>query len=589
MVAKTMPAMDSLKLDRDHYYQQPLTGFYRLPCTVRQGEEREAAVYIPENSEFNQPTVMIFVPEGVDLGAFLEDSGWAQAAEEEKLYLVILEPEQGVWKGQGEERAYVDSVLKRIGARPLFCPLAYRIYGAGYGAGADVLMGHMLRTPQKWAGVLLAGPAGLTEEEAEELRKTPTSVPGVNLSQVQMPAWIAAEEVTPEVKRLMDYLREANHSQQVPQQPEPEVLAYMPEKGGTLDEHWCAPVYFSEMKWKNTLSAEFGRMVYRRLWKGTGRYGGNGNGALRHNGDIRERGFKRFAEKVPGGYGDPETDYYRREWWIYEPKEKPESGRFPTVFLFHGAGGSADEIGDRSGWAELAEKEGILLVCPGASVENVVRTINGNTTNNLFRSRWNTGKPKCECPGDMVFLDYLYQWVSERYPVDRTRVYATGQSSGGMMAWACAAYRPDYFAAAAPVSAKNINKIDGEEPFVEKSPVPVMAFLGVEDRVFPGGFGTEDAGALVNYWCGRYHTDRQWGDYTYMGTGDRFSSRQGLLTNYVFKTESGVPMLHLAEVETKTHAVLPSECRMIWEEWFSRFTKDEDTKALRYQGKLVEF
>ena len=85
MVAKTMPAMDSLKLDRDHYYQQPLTGFYRLPCTVRQGEEREAAVYIPENSEFNQPTVMIFVPEGVDSGAFLEDSGWAQAAEEEKL------------------------------------------------------------------------------------------------------------------------------------------------------------------------------------------------------------------------------------------------------------------------------------------------------------------------------------------------------------------------------------------------------------------------------------------------------------------------------------------------------------------------
>ena len=157
------------------------------------------------------------------------------------------------------------------------------------------------------------------------------------------------------------------------------------------------------------------------------------------------------------------------------------------------------------------------------------------------------------------------------------------------MAWACAAYRPDYFAAAAPVSAKNINKIDGEEPFVEKSPVPVMAFLGVEDRVFPGGFGTEDAGALVNYWCSRYHTDRQWGDYTYMGTGDRFSSRQGLFTNYVFKTGSGVPMLHLAEVETKTHAVLPSECRMIWEEWFSRFTKDEDTKALRYQGKLVEF
>lgn len=586
MTAKEMPAMESLTLDRDHYYQQVLTGYYELPCSMKDGKERRATVYVPENSRFNQPAVLLLVPDHTDPGTFLEESGWKKEADEDKLYLVLLEPEKETWSDLPEERAYVDVVLRRIGARPLFCTFPPRIYGAGYGKGADVLMSHSLHNPQKWAGILLAGATGLTEEEAKALKKTPAPMEGTTLGEVQIPAWIMAEERNDSVCRLINYLRESNHSAEECILADGSGSLYLPRLGGTEDEPWCAKIYVSDGKWEEMLAPAFCKRVYTMLWKGTCRYAGNKNGALRSNRDIEERGFRYFSEKVPGGYGDPETDYYRREWWVYEPEHKTGE-KIPAVFLFHGAGGSPDEIGDRSGWARLAEEKGFLLVCPGASVENVVRTINGNTTNNLFRSRWNTGKPREGCPGDLFFVDYLYRWITEKYPVDRTRVYATGQSSGGMMAWACAAYRPDYFAAAAPVSAKNVNKIDGADPFVEKSPIPIMAFLGVEDKVFAGGFATEDAKELIDYWCKRYRTDRQWEDYTYMGTGNRYSFRNGPFTNYVFNA-GGVPMIRLLEVKDKTHAILPSECRMIWDEWFCRFTKEEDSRILRYEGKIVE-
>ena len=46
---------------------------------------------------------------------------------------------------------------------------------------------------------------------------------------------------------------------------------------------------------------------------------------------------------------------------------------------------------------------------------------------------WNTGAPQPERPADLLFVDYLYNWVTSNYNVDKSRVYASGQSSGGMM------------------------------------------------------------------------------------------------------------------------------------------------------------
>ena len=266
----------------------------------------------------------------------------------------------------------------------------------------------------------------------------------------------------------------------------------------------------------------------------------------------------------------------------------------PAVFVFHGAGGSGDEIADRSGWGEIAEKYGFIILCPTASVPNRIRKVGGMTTNEMFRCMWNTGDAGPDRPADLLFVDYLHEWLIKHYPVDRSRIYASGQSSGGMMTWACACYRPDYFAAVAPVSAKIINMETGHAaPPVNGSIVPVIANMGLEDSMFPGGFATEDAKALIDRWCCDYHLAEHWGTYAYHNTpaadlpGKRRGQRQGLFTSYLFCSTSGVPILRCVETATKTHAIWPSECEMAWTEWFTKFSKDPDTKMLYYEGKCV--
>lgn len=591
---KQLPALDSLVVNRDHYYQQVLDGYYDFPCTMPDGSIRAGKLYMPSGSVYCQPTVYLLVPDGENPGVFLEKSGWKKCADEERLFLVILEPENGCWKKAEEESVYIDAVCRIVVNKPWFSVFQARTYGAGYGKGAGVLAHHAMRKPQNWSGLLLAGTGGLSEADCQMLEQTGSLEPGIALSQVQMPVWIVEEGPNEDTERLIAYYRKANHSTQ--SNPEKTVIAgcdltyenYVPEQGGTEDEEWCAKVMVSYGLWQDFLQKTVCREAYRQLWKGTCRYNGNRIGSLRYDEDLLERGFEKFTRRVGGGCCQDGSDYYCREWYVYCPEDVKAGDALPVVFLFHGAGGSGDEIGDRSGWARLAREKGILLICPSASNENIVRFFRGVTSNHMFRSRWNTGNPGPEFPSDIVFLDYLYQWVLENYSVDKSRIYACGQSSGGMMAWSCAAYRSDYFAAVAPVSAKNINKMSEPLPFIKGSKVAIMASMGTEDKVFPGGFSTEEARDLIDYWADQYGLDKHWSDYTFMRAGESCTYKDGLFSNYLFKNSQGIPMLRLIEADTKTHAIWPTESRMIWDEWFLHFKKDPVTKVLYYDGEEVK-
>ena len=589
MTAKTMPQADSLTLDRDHYYRQVLCGYYDFDCVIDEGITRKAKFYIPENSGYNQPTVFVMIPGGWDPYEFLTESGWKDQADEEGLYIVLMEPENGGnWGSREDEAAYINKLRENVGCRPLFCPFPSNFYAAAYHDAADILTYQSLYNPKGWAAVCLIGTGGLAKEEETRLCGMESPVKGVRMNEIQMPVWIIREEKTEKTERLITYYKHANHSEEIGRKTEYADMEYLPQQGGTIDEHWCAKVLVSEKNWTECMGKEFCKKVYDHLFCGIWRYAGNENGALRYNQNIYERGFQKFSANVPGGYEEDGSDYYNRVWWVYAPKSVDKEKTAPAVFLFHGAGGSGDEIADRSGWAKVAEENGIILICPSASNDNVARRAGHVMTNAMFRSRWNTVDARKEFPSDMVFLDYLYQWLTENYCVDTSRIYASGQSSGGMMTWGCAAYRPDYFAAVAPVSAKDINKMDEPLPPVEGSIVPIMANLGMEDRIFPGGFSTEEAKKLIDYWCETYHLDKNWSSYTFMGNGKNCSYEDGKFIHYLFKTDEGIVLLHLVETRTKTHAIWPSECRMIWDEWFTKFRKDVSNGTLYYEGKKVE-
>lgn len=586
LIAQTLPDAASLTIDPVDYYRQVLHGYYNFDCIVSEGVIRTAKFYVPEGSVYNQPTIFLGVPAACPTDEFLVDSGWKTLADERHYYIVLMEAENGAWGDDDKEIAYITALNEDVNFRPFFCAFSSKFYAFAYGETAAILGRQSRLYPKCWAGVALLGQAGMTADELAGLQTGETRVPGVMHSQVQMPVWMSAADQDEAFDRMVGYYLAANHSRETPETTG-SCKVWQPAEGGTIDEHWCSLTVTDAADWKDCMTAEYAGNVYDLVFAGVARYPGNANGALRRYAPIEERGFKKFSAMVPGGYYQDGRDVYNRHWWVYLPETVDAAKPYPVVFVFHGAGGSADEIADRTGWGDLAQKYGFMIICPMASVPNRVRHVTNIVTNEMFRAMWNTGAAEPQRPNDMQFVDFLYNWLTENYNIDRSRVYASGQSSGGMMSWACASYRPDLFTATAPVSAKDIN-FEGETlPFVDGSIIPVMANLGLLDNAFKGGFGTPSAQHLVERWHDAFRLKENWDSYTYNDGGKHCSYQQGLFTNYIYHTNSGVPILRCVETATKTHAVWPSECEMAWCEFLSHFTKDPDTKELYYDGEKV--
>lgn len=577
-------------IDRKHYYRQFLHGYYQFDCVVTKEETRSTKFYIPEGSIYNQPTIFIGVPSEENPWNFMVKSGWKALADEYGLYLVLMEAKEGKWNGDEADTAYLNALNNDLSVRPMFCSFQPNFYAAAYGDAADVIGKQSRKAPRAYAAAALIGTEGMGAEEKDFLEHNETRVPGVTYSKVQWPVWLTYAKENDEVKREIAYYKSANHSETEGTEDCAKTV-YAPVQGGTMDEHWCAKTITEEKDWTECVNRAHSEAILTELFDGIYRYPGTNNGALRKYGNIYERGFQKYDADVWGGYYADRRDTYHREWYVYLPESAKGKEKIPAVFVFHGAGGSGDEIADRIGWSDVAEKYGFLIIMPTASEPNEVREISDIRTNNMFRAMWNTGNPQPERPADMLFLDFLYQWVTEHYDVDVDRIYGSGQSSGGMMSWACAAYRPDYFAAVAPFSARHIDieaveHGEMENPPVAGSLIPVMANLGCCDAAFKGGF--TQAESLVDYWCNRYSLTKHWSDYSYMSDGENCSYQDGLITHYIFENADGVPMLHLTETATKAHATWPSECEEVWNEFFTKFRKDHVTKELYYEGKLCK-
>ena len=587
--ARALPDASTLRLDPADYYRQDPAGYFKFPCSMGEGAApRRSMLYLPENSVFSQPTVFIMPPSGSDDADFLMESGWKELADELGLYLVVLEPEGETWKE--DETDYLAAVVKQINARPYFSSFNSYFFAIAYGDAAGPMGRYSRRYPKSFAGTALFGTKGMSAEEKVSLEATPSPVKGVLISEIQLPLWAVAEEKDAAVIRLLDYYKAADHSQPDPVSTDWADEVYMPDPNGSgsMDEDYCAKVALTVGSWRDYVNKATSRTFYLNYILGYGRYPGTANAFLRYDGPMAERGFRLYSEMVPGGFKDDGSDLYQRLWWVYTPDTVDPQEKVPAVIAFHGAGGFGIEMPDRSGWARVARKHGFILICPCASHDDRTRKAGDMVLSNIHRTRWNSGSPSETVPGELQFLDYLYRWIIEHLNVDASRIYASGQSSGGMMAWSCACYRPDYFAAVAPFSANTPDIMSKEiRPITDSSPLPVMANLGLEDSYFPGGFSVDTTRELIEHWSHRYGLDKDWSDFRFGEDGSTASFSHGLFHHFVLKTSEGVPMMHLVETDTKVHAIWPSECEMVWEYCFSRFSKDPKTGKLYYEGKPV--
>jgi polyhydroxybutyrate depolymerase len=107
----------------------------------------------------------------------------------------------------------------------------------------------------------------------------------------------------------------------------------------------------------------------------------------------------------------------------------------PVVIFFHGYGQSGEVVIKNRRLTEPFGKAGVLLVAPTG----------------LGKSWGHVGSPR-RMRDENAFIDAMLADVTARFAVDPDRIWASGFSQGGSMAWDAACYRGDRFDAIFPIA-----------------------------------------------------------------------------------------------------------------------------------------
>lgn len=182
------------------------------------------------------------------------------------------------------------------------------------------------------------------------------------------------------------------------------------------------------------------------------------------------------------------VDGTTRHYLIHVPDTLPVATNVPLVLALHQFSDTPRGMQQMTGFDELADREKFIVVYP----EGRWRIWQSSVTDN---------------ERDIHFLLALIDALKLRYPVDPTRIYATGASAGAMMIQRLACYTSE-LAAIAPVMGSLSE--DFREIAPTPTPLPVLVMHGREDPVIPykGGIAGGphastflSAEATADYWA----------------------------------------------------------------------------------------
>jgi len=150
----------------------------------------------------------------------------------------------------------------------------------------------------------------------------------------------------------------------------------------------------------------------------------------------------------------------------------------PLIIAMHGGVGSADNLEDQSQLNAPADKAGYIVVYPEGRKFTGIRTWNAGVC---------CGQAARRNVDDVGFISALIDTLRGRVNIDTSRIYATGMSNGGFMAYRLACELSDRIAAIAPVAASLTI-----EPCNPSRPVPVVHYHSKADAsiLHQGGIGS---------------------------------------------------------------------------------------------------
>lgn len=153
------------------------------------------------------------------------------------------------------------------------------------------------------------------------------------------------------------------------------------------------------------------------------------------------------------------------EMYFYIPDNiKKSTETRPLVVILHGCGQKAPFFAENSGWMQLAEQSGFAILAPQQSIAM------GSYPGALFDpALLKMGLPQGNMFRCFSWFDYAHSQriaesvvnmmarMSEKYPLDRKRVYIAGLSGGAGMTAAMLAFYPQWFEAGATIAGVPFN------------------------------------------------------------------------------------------------------------------------------------
>ena len=137
-----------------------------------------------------------------------------------------------------------------------------------------------------------------------------------------------------------------------------------------------------------------------------------------------------------------------RNYDVYIPKSLVFDGskQYPVLLVLHGGGPFSSNV-QKLGFNKLADRDGAFVVYPKAYKKQT----------SFYHLGWNDGRETTDSAklriNDVKYLKKLINQLLRRYPIDKTRVYLTGASNGGMMTYRMGCEASELLAGIAPVIA----------------------------------------------------------------------------------------------------------------------------------------
>lgn len=164
---------------------------------------------------------------------------------------------------------------------------------------------------------------------------------------------------------------------------------------------------------------------------------------------ARENKLKKIHHTMPNG----------REVYVYIPDSVMTSPdkKVLMVLVLHCTGGDPMEVVNGCGWADVAEKENLVVVSP--SYDSSISPYH-----------------------ETDFLASVARYAIKTYPVDTSRVYSTGFSNGGAASVSLCRDYPQLFAAIAPMGW--MIDMDNANGVYEKWDMPFQVIQGTKEFTY---------------------------------------------------------------------------------------------------------